>query len=290
MKYTSINSVFKTLAAACALLLGASTLTAAIANFSGLIENPSDGGAGPGIWYSDSNNSDFNTMGSDDNGLRHFGRLEKQRPDYFGNPTLAFALRDGESGGSGITGAGDTTYLTGKTSTAVLTFQTPSAFTANASILGRRPSGSVAGEPKFEIYLLSSGVLRLTTGDTQFGVNTNLSTLQTDTWYYMAVTWDLDLSSDQVSWYLGEMGSDVLNSGNVNNVTIVGDPDGAIRIAGRSTSDIFSGSLQNVALYDRPLSAGAIQDQFTAIPEPSVYAGVVGLLALLMVYRRRKVN
>lgn len=268
-------------------LLGASAMSASITTFNNLIENPSDGGSGPGIWYSNFATSDLNTLGSDDNNLRNFSRFEA-RSDFYGDSSGAFALGSGETGGSGVSGSSATSYLTGNTSTAVLTFQTPSAFTSNAAILGRRPSGSVAGEEKFELFLLSSGMLRVTTGDTQFGVNTNLGTLQTDTWYYVAVSWDLTLESNQVSWYYGEMGSETLNSGFVNNVSVVGSPDNAIRIAGRSNSDLFTGPLQNLALYDRALSSDAINDQFSAIPEPSFYAGILGLLAMLMVYRRRK--
>ncbi len=266
---------------------GVTTLSASITAFNNAIGNPSDGGSGPGIWYSDFATSDLNTLGSDSDDLRNFSRFEA-RTDFYGNNSGAFGLNSEQTSGSGISGSAGTSYLTGDTSTAVLTFQTPSAFTQNSAILGRRPSGSVAGESKFELFLLSSGMLRVTTGDTQFGVNTNMGTLQTDTWYYVAVSWDLNLDTNQVSYYFGEMGADTLNSGFVNDVSVVGSTDNPIRIAGRSNSDLFDGSLQNIAIYDRALSSAAINDQFSAIPEPSHYAGIFGLLAMLIAWRRRK--
>ncbi len=69
------------------------------------------------------------------------------------------------------------------------------------------------------------------------------------------------------------MGSTNLNSGFVpDSVAVVGGPTSPIRVGGRSSFDTFTGSFQNVAIYDRPLSPQAIEDQFaeTALPQPQI--------------------
>ena len=239
---------------------------AGLKTLSHAIEFPADGGPGPVIWYETARLPNLGS-GADTLVLTSQGAMTDKRADFFGSSEAAFGLAADQTQGAAIAGSGDTPYLSGEKATVVVMFQTPSEIAANGSILGRRPAGSNAGEPKFEVYLLSNGTLRITTGETQFGVNTNIGTLAEDTWYFLAVVWDLGLPDNQVSWYLGEMGESTLSRGFIDNVSVVGDPNNAIRVAGRPTFDLFFGSYQNIAIYGRPLGEKAIKDQFLRTAE-----------------------
>lgn len=271
----SLLSLFAT--ASCVSLASAS-----LATFSGLIDNPSDGGSGPAIWYLDTQNPN---QGSADSGLRTF-TLDVEKPDFFGNPTSAMSLRTDASSGAGISGSNATSFATGTLGTVVMTFQTPDVL-ANGSVFSR---GQFNSQPNFELFALGSGSLRVTLANQQ---NTVLGDLSPETWYYVAISWDLNLSDDQVSWYFGEMNNagSPLPSGSIT-ANEVGNSGQSIFVAGRpgTAGSNFFGSFQNIAIYDRALSSQAIEDQFSAIPEPSHFAGILGLLALLAVYRRRRGN
>jgi hypothetical protein len=226
------------------------------------IGQPSDGGAGPAIWYGEIQNPN---QGSADPGLRMF-TLDVQRPDFFGNPIGAMALRADAISGAGITGSGSTAFATGAEGTVVLTFQTPESL-VNASLFSR---GQFASPPNLELFLLgATSELRLTLASQQ---NTILGTVAPGTWYYLAIAWDLSLPDNQVSWYLGAMKNApaALSSGTVN-ATAVGNPGQSIFVAGRpgTTSNSYAGSFQNIAIYDRTLSEAAILDQFAAIAQPA---------------------
>jgi hypothetical protein len=236
------------------LVVGSPTL----ADFSALIANPADGGAGPGLWLS---TSGLINTGSDSASLATFS-MDEARDDFFGNAGQAFALRSAATGGAGVSGSMESPYLSGGNASLVMTFRTPAGFDANAALIGRRPGPSVAGQPKFEVYILAGGSLRLTTGDSQFGDSTIIGALAADTWYYLAVTWDVGLPLNQARWYLGKMDGGPLSSGAIDGVTVAGSPDSAIYVAGRPNSDLFFGSFQNIAMYARTLSASAIEEQF----------------------------
>jgi hypothetical protein len=265
----------------------AASAPANITALNGLIENPSDGGAGPAIWLS---TSGTNNTGSDSPGTAGSGglatfTLDKSATDFFGTAGSAYALRDGATSGAGITGSGTTGYATGTNGTLVMTFQTPASL-VNASLFGR---GQSTSSPNFELFLLGgTSQLRLTLDS---GSNTILGTIAADTWYYLAVAWDTGLASNQVSWSLGAMGDapSGLSSGNISS-TAVGNPAQSIFIAGRpgTNASNYAGAFQNIAIYDRTLSAGAIDDQFSAIPEPSTYVALLGGLALGLVLLRRR--
>jgi hypothetical protein len=235
--------------------------SATLSPLSHAIEFPADGGSGPVIWYETAR---MPNLGSDANTLvlTNHGAMIDERVDFFGTPGDAFGLAGDQTQGAEIVGSEETTYLTGEEATVVIMFQTPSILTTTAAILGRRPSEANVGEPKFEVSILSDRTLQLTTGDTQLGVNTSIGTLALDTWYYLMVTWDLGLPGNQVSWYLGKMGESTLSRGFINQVSVVGNTNNAISVAGRSASDLFFGSYQNIAIYDRHLGENAVKDQF----------------------------
>lgn len=235
--------------------------TATLGPLSHAVEFPADEGPGPVIWYETDRIPNLGS-GADTLVLTNQGAMTDNRADFFGTPAAAFALAGDQTQGATIAGSEDTMYLTGEAASVVVMFQTPSILTTNAVILGRRPAGASVGEPKFEISLLSDRTLQITTGDTQSGDNTSIGTLALDTWYYLVVAWDLGLPANQVSWYLGKMGESTLSRGFINQVSVMGNTNSAISVAGRASSDLFSGSYQNLAIYDRPLGESAIKDQF----------------------------
>jgi len=264
-----------------ALFLMAASATASITVLNNLIENPSDSGAGPAIWYSTSGGVN---SGSAASSLITF-TLDKAATDFFGTANAAFAVRDGAASGAGISGSGTTGYATGTVGTVVMTFQTPSTL-VNSSLFSR---GQFASPPNFELFLLGgTSQLRITLANQQ---NTILGTVAADTWYYLAITWDLNLASNQVSWRLGAMGDAPagLSSGTITAAE-VGNSSQSIFIAGRpgTAGSNYTGAFQNIAIYDRTLSAGAIEDQFSAIPEPSGYVALLGGIAVGLVLLRRR--
>lgn len=234
---------------------------ATVNSVSNAIASPADGGPGPVVWYEMARMPNLGS-GAGTLTLTDQGAMTEERPDFFGSPRGAFALAGDQTQGAAIAGSETTPYLTGNDASVVVMFQTPPSIGMNASILGRRQSADNAGEPKFEVYLLSDGTLQLTTGDTETGEDTSIGKLTSGTWYYLAVTWDLSLSTNQVSWYLGKMGELSISRGYIDQVSAVGDSTAAIRVAGRLASDPFYGSFQNVAIYDRSLGENAIKKQF----------------------------
>jgi hypothetical protein len=274
----ALSSTLRALALALA-LTAATTATASLSALQDLIANPTDGGTGPGIWLSTSgtDNAGSDNPGPPPAGLATY-TLTEANTDFFGTAGQAFALRtqDGEgnptTSGAGIAGSGATTYLTGDNATLVLTFKTPSTF-ATVSLVERGPDSAANS---FELVLLNSGVLRLSYRNTGSSDRTNLQTLSPDTWYYVAITWDLSNSTNNLKWHVGQMGSAVLSSGAIT-ATVVGDTTSAIRIAGRANSLFNFGPYQNIAMYDRTLSEGAIADQFSAITETVAEPGAVSV-------------
>lgn len=234
---------------------------ATIKSVSSAIASPADGGPGPVIWYEKARSPNLGS-GAGTLTLTDQGAMTELRPDFFGSSQAAFALAGDQTQGAAIAGSEATPYLAGDAASVVVMFQTPPVIATNASILGRRPAADAAGEPKFEVNLLSDGTLQVTTGDTAPGVNTSIGNLSAGTWYYMAITWDLSLPANQVSWYLGKMGELTMSRGFIDQVSVVGDPGSAIRVAGRLASDPFFGAFQNLAIYDRPLGGNAIKNQF----------------------------
>jgi hypothetical protein len=233
-----------------------------IGSVSRAIEYPADGGAGPAIWFKKARTPNFGS-GPSALTLTHKGEMSAQRPDYFGSPQDAFALAGEQTQGAAIEGSDSTSSLAGFEASVIMMFQTPPIIDANASIIGRAPTESNT-EPKFEVFLLSDGTLQLIIGETEPGDNTNIGFLAADTWYYLAVIWDLGLPVNQVSWYLGKVGELNLTRGYIDQVSAVGDPDSMIRVAGRESSNLFYGSYQNLAIYDRILGEKAVKNQFLA--------------------------
>lgn len=236
-----------------------------LADFSSRISNPADGGAGPAIWLS---TNGLINQGSAEASLATF-TLDEAETDFFGNAGQAFALRSAATGGAGVSGSTATPYLTGNNGSLVMTFRTPGSLDANASLIGRRPAGTVAGQPKLEVFMLAGGPLRIVTGDSQFGDNTVIGSLVPNTWYFLALSWDLTLSENQVRWHLGKMEGGPLLSGAINDVSVIGNPESAIIVSGRPNSDLFRGAYQNIAIYPRTLSAAAVEEMFAPFNDGS---------------------
>lgn len=244
------------------------------------IENPSDDGSGPAIWFQSSAGTN---SGSAASSLTAAG-MNGTATDFFGTAGSAFRLPDAATVGVEINGGQSTSFARGANGTLVMTFRTPETL-VNASLFNCGFAVPVHN-PIFEVFQLGNGNLRLGVNDTL----TNLAIVATETWYYLAVTWDTGLANNQVSWFLGEMGGTSLSSGTIT-AAAVGRDSLPIVVGGRTTGNPSAAFFQNVALYDRTLSSGAINDQFVAIPEPAVYAGLLGGLMLsLALLRRRRVR
>jgi len=259
-----------------ALLLLSTGVQASLIGLQDKIENPTDSGTGPAIWYKTSAGTN---SGSGDAELTAAG-LSGTRTDFFDNAANAFAVGVGASKGVEIAGSTATSYATGAQGTLVMTFQTGGTI-YGASLLNRGPWHST--NPGFEVYQTNTKI-RL-----GFGSNTTEigDSLALNTWYYLAMTWDTALPNNQVSWYLGKMGDapDGLTSGTITAAT-VGNNTLPIYVAGRDSSAVFYGALQNVAIYDRTLSSDAIGAQFSAIPEPATL-GMLGVsMVILCAFRR----
>lgn len=225
------------------------------------IQFPADEGSGPVIWYETVRAPNLGS-GSSTLTLTMQGSMTEERSDFFGASGDAFGLANGQTEGAVIADSEGTTYLTGAAGSVVLMFQTPTSITSDASIIARRPPTDNPGEPKFEVSLLADGTLRLTTGDSLLGNPFDIGKLAAGTWYYLAVTWELAQPFNQLTWYLGKMGESTMSRGFIDQVTVLGSSNSAITVAGRASSNLFLGSYQNLAIYDRPLAAKAIKGQF----------------------------
>lgn len=265
-----------------------------VVDYEARVTSPTDGGTGPTIFYSNASLATpvghMTSTGSDP--LTTFRLASLRDTDFFGNENFAYRIDPAYSGldgagGFAISSSGTSPHLSGTTGSASMLFKMPSPINTSFQVLLNRGMFNNNGDPYFEI--------RTQNGNFFIGhssnVLTNIGTVAADTWYYIGVTWDQSLPENQMSWYLGELGTPTLNSGSFN-ITTVGPSSGNIHIGGRFGQGRFDGALQQVAIYDRALSSGAMQDQFAAaIPEPSVYALFASLLALgVVVFRgvRRK--
>lgn len=123
-----------------------------------------------------------------------------------------------------------------------------------------------------------------------FGIGSSDRTLfstrpvNTGEWIFVAATWD---TSGAMSLYLDgalesttELGS--TSSRRSDNQFFIGQDLGG---------GAYTGSLDQIRIYDTALSAGQVSAVYAAsIPEPSTYAALAGLAALAIAARRRRAN
>jgi hypothetical protein len=222
--------------------------------------------ATPSLWYTTAGTSNEGSAG----GTYTLGaQISASASDYWGNANSAFGITNGATRGAAVSG-GAGLFATGPQGTVTFLFKTPESFSGFTSLFNQGSGNSVGLEVG-----INSGTLRL--GFENNGAKTaNLGALTGDTWYYFAMTWDLDKASDDLTWFYGKAGDDVLNTGGLT-ITSSG-AEANMYVGGRSTSTPFLGGyFQNIAVYETNLSNTAIQSQFNVIPKP-----VIGELLFLI--------
>jgi len=273
------------LLAACALASPLFLTGQIITSYEATIANPADGGAGPALWYQ---NADYRTgtglvhMASTGSANNTAFRLGGQvYTDYFGNPEKAFGLA-ADAANSGAVSGSTGLFMTGAQGTVSFLFKTGSDVTyTTLQSLFRQGAG-------FELILFNN---RVRLSYTSAGTKTlNIGpSLTADTWYYAALKWDTTKPSDDLTWYMGVAGSDTLASGTVGIDAAGGNA--TIEIAGRSTTNLFKDPMQQFAVWERELSDASVQQQFTAlVPEPGIFALLLGIFGLGYVVIRRRVR
>jgi hypothetical protein len=138
--------------------------------------------------------------------------------------------------------------------------------TANANALGLFFENNSSSDPN---------ALKLRVGN----LTTTLlaaSNLAPAAWYYFAMTWDEARNGGEVFWFLGRANG-VLNTGVVDlaNAAVVGD-NGPFYLGNRSTLDggfrlPGQGRVDELAIWNRELSAGEIQAQFDALRSTALH-------------------
>lgn len=150
----------------------------------------------------------------------------------------------------------------------------------------------------------SSGAASLKVANKTFALS-GAPTLTANTWYYLAVTYDLNgtvVGVNGVNWYLGAAGgtlaSGFYQKGTVGGTTYINTTgtlgDGGTFILGdrRAFNNTFGvgSELDELATWSTALDSSAITAQFnaltTSVPEPSTCA-VLGLGGLLVLWKRR---
>ncbi|QHI68374.1 LamG-like jellyroll fold domain-containing protein [Tichowtungia aerotolerans] len=239
-----------------------------LAAYEATVETPTDEGGGPVLYYSNAGTADSNghmfSTGSDNAVIYNMGDLTGT--GAFGNPDYAVEgrINMGISGSS--TSENLINHLAGDNGTVSLLFKTPTTMSGYQSLFNR---GIYAQSQALEIGI-SDGKLRFINNSTKI---TDVGLLTADTWYYVALSFDLTKTSDDLTWFYGEFGSVTLNSGSIT-IDNSARPSTTIYIGGRTGSAGFGGLIQEVATWDRTLSEQAITDQFNqtldAIPYPAV--------------------
>ena len=119
-----------------------------------------------------------------------------------------------------------------------------------------------------------------------FGDSTNVllaaSNLVWDAWYYFALTYnESDTSTNKATWYLGRLtGAGTLATGTTLNTNVAVAGDGTDFYLGSEPSAVTTlckpgdGRVDEVATWNKQLTAAQIQAQFAALPNPAGAAGL----------------
>ncbi len=216
--------------------------------YEALISNPPDGGSGPLLWFKNAREPNHGSGG--DWSIGAASPLTEVREDFFGNPAGAFGMAADLDRGSAISGSGGTDFAAGDQGTLLLTFKTSSNVMSLASVFSK---GTFSDDTPFEITVFE-GFIRLSyREDAETKLTDRLLRIAPNSWYTMVVSWDLDRAEDPMYWSVADLalGLQVSETAMVSRMGVVARP---IRVAGRSSSDPFHGSLQNIAIFDRYLN------------------------------------
>jgi hypothetical protein len=200
-----------------------------------------------------------------------------------------------------ISGEGTTTAI-GSLS---LLFYVPSTIPATGYYFSDSDitGGAAGSQPANSAFALqfSSSALALKLVNTTVA----LPAVTANTWYYLALTYNLNgsvTSVNGVNWYLGAVGGTLSSgfkqkggSGNINtagtlgdgNTFIVGNKQAAVvGVPATSTAGVAGGEIDELATWSSQLTGNQITSQFNAltvsVPEPStcILFGAGGLLVL----------
>lgn len=228
--------------------------------------------------------------------------------DYFGNANDAVAIAAASdqlayaTGGNIVNGSGDTTIANDHGSLSLL-FETPATFGSTMYLFS---NGDVS--PNQFAAKLVSGTLNIAINNKTFTAPTTGSafpTLAASTWYYIALTWDLNgtaVGVNGVNYYLGQAGAASIanvgfmqrgGTGNFSSSSGVLGTGGAFVLSGHQlsqTAGFAGGAVDELATFNTELSSGQITSQFDALivpaPEPSTLA-LLGVVGLLLFWARR---
>ena len=109
----------------------------------------------------------------------------------------------------------------------------------------------------------------------QWQYTTNNAPIVLDTWQHVCVTWDGgDTGTSATLYYNGTVLSDINQS---DNGSTINDAANNLTIGSMGSSLDFEGSMDDVRLYNRPLSAADVQELYeTTAPPPDVTNGLAG--------------
>ncbi|MCD8481531.1 MAG: hypothetical protein LR015_01950, partial [Verrucomicrobia bacterium] len=107
--------------------------------------------------------------------------------------------------------------------------------------------------------------------NSELKVGSDIFHLEPNTWYTLAVRWDMDLGANAMSWYVVDMDRGIADAG-VRSPSVVGDSTYRYGLQAAFHPIRFSVSLQNIAVYDRALSETALLDmiQFFRADNPAL--------------------
>lgn len=114
-----------------------------------------------------------------------------------------------------------------------------------------------SGAKLFNLQIRSSNVLWLRLADEVSGVNCGGPTVTTSTWYFLTVV--VNFSSGVVSWYMGDT---LVGTSNTNSIVPDLDTCNSIYIGAWDNTGAqgFAGFIDEVRIFDRPLSSSEISE------------------------------
>ena len=273
----------------------ATTLSSAsqrLADYSATIAAPADGVAGPALWYKTAGTPNLGSAPSSFT-LNWGLKMTNYTADVWGNADAAYGIiySDRTNNWEGATRVAQSAglFCTGTVGTVTFMFKTGDT-NALAGFDSLFNQGVWGDGHQFELGIhdakLRLGLMNSADTNDAGRVSTYIGpALSGQTWYYFGMTWDLSQPTNQLNWFVGEAGGHALQTGTAV-MTAAGNTTKNVLFGGRFGSRSYTfqdGFFQNIAVYERALSAAAVQTMYDAIPDPlpAGYAGFKELYGLL---------